>query len=221
MTAVHLSMRARNSGARKFLFSDALTEVATYVFVRKDSRIKMLSNEDIAGSTLCRTSIRPSQELDQGDRNWLKGRKGNARSAPNTIEECFRLLDSGTVDGVVEAELVARASMNALGMADRVQSIEPPVALSRASMSWSRSRIRTHGPFSITSILLWPSFATAASMNGSVVRHLARFWGAQTKASAELAARLTSKTLSPASTPGLAPTPPDASAVATPRASAT
>ena len=69
--------------------------------------------------------IRLSQELDQGDRNWLKDGKVTLVRAPTT-EECFRLLDSGTVEGVVEAELVGRASLNALGMADRVQSIEPP-----------------------------------------------------------------------------------------------
>src|SRR5262249_2221030 len=33
----------------RFFFSDALTQVATYVFVRDNSRIRTLSNEDIAG----------------------------------------------------------------------------------------------------------------------------------------------------------------------------
>jgi polar amino acid transport system substrate-binding protein len=193
---------------QKFLFSDALTEVATYVFVRKDSRIKTLSNEDIAGSTLCRTAIRPSQELDQGDRNWLKDGKVTLVRAPTT-EECFRLLDSGTVEGVVEAELVGRASLNALGMADRVQSIEPPVALTSLHIVISKSH-----PDART-ILYYINTALAKLRDSGeyeriVMRHLARFWGAQTEAAAAGGGASDQQTLSPASTQGFAPAPPDA-----------
>ena len=48
---------------------------------------------------------------------------------PPTVDECFRLLDNGTVDGVVEAELVGRASMTSLGLGDKVRMIDQPVAL--------------------------------------------------------------------------------------------
>ena len=108
-------MQTRNSGAKSFLLGRSDREVATYVFVRTDSRIKTLNSEDVADSTLCRPSVRLTHELDQGGRNWL--RDGKIKLVrPNTIDECFRLLDTGTVDGVVEAELVARGqSMNALG----------------------------------------------------------------------------------------------------------
>jgi len=193
---------------QKFLFSDDLTEVATKVFVRKNSRIKTLSNEDFSGSTLCRTAIRPSQELDQDGRNWLKDGKVTLIRAP-TIEECFRLLDSGSVDGVVEAELPARASVKALGMTDRVQSIEPPLALTSLHVVISKSH-----PHART--ILYYINSSLAKLRDSgeyeriVGRHLVRFWQAQTEA-ADAAGGGTSDQHK--STPGSmqeAPAPPDA-----------
>ena len=193
---------------QKFFFSDALTEVATYVFVRKDSRIKTLNSEDIAGSTLCRPSVRLTHELDQGGRDWLKDGKIKL-VRPNMVDECFRLLDNGTVDGVVEAELVGRASMNALGMADRVQSIEQPLALTslHAVVSKSHPQART--------ILYYINNSMAKLRDSGeyeriLARHLARFWGAQTKAKAPSGAASDEPKTSPASTQGVAPIPSDA-----------
>ena len=188
---------------QKFFFSDHLIEVATYVFARKNSRIKTLSNEDIAGSSLCRTAIRSSQELDQGGRNWLKDGKVTLLRAP-TIEECFRLLDSGSVDGVLEAELVARASLNALGMADRVQSIEPPLALTRLHIVVSKSHphAKTILHYINTSIA---KLRESGEYERILGRHLARFWGAQTEAADAVAGDQNKP--SPASTQEFAPPP--------------
>jgi polar amino acid transport system substrate-binding protein len=165
---------------QKFFFSDYLAEIATYVFVRKNSRIKTLSNEDFSGATLCRMAIHPSQELDQAGRNWLKDGKVTLVLAA-TIDECFRLLDSGSVDGVVEAELAARASLNTLGMADRVQLIEPPLALTSLHVVISKSHPQAR------TILHYINTALAKLRDSGeyeriVVRHLVRFWGALTEA---------------------------------------
>jgi polar amino acid transport system substrate-binding protein len=193
---------------QKFFFSDALTEVATYVFVRKDSRIKTLNSEDIAGSTLCRPSVRLTHELDQGGRDWLKDGKIKL-VRPNTIDECFRLLDNATVDGVVEAELVGRASINALGMADRVQSIEQPLALTslHAVVSKSHPQARTILYYINTSMA---KLRDSGEYERILARHLARFWGAQTKANTPSGAASDGPKTSPASTQGVAPIPSDA-----------
>jgi polar amino acid transport system substrate-binding protein len=193
---------------QKFFFSDALTEVATYVFVRKDSRIKTLNSEDIAGSTLCRPSVRLTHELDQGGRDWLKDGKIKL-VRPNTIDECFRLLDNATVDGVVEAELVGRASINALGMADRVQSIEQPLALTslHAVVSKSHPQARTILHYINTSMA---KLRDSGEYERILARHLARFWGAQTKANTPSGAASDETKTSPASTQGVAPIPSDA-----------
>jgi len=191
----------------KFYFSDALTQVATYVFVRDNSRIKTLSNEEIAGSTLCRPAVRATHELDQGGRNWLKDGKVTLVRPP-TIDECFRLLDNGSVDGVVEAELVGRASVNALGMADRVQSLEQPLALTSLHVVISKSH-----PHART-ILYYINTSLAKLRDGGEYeriagRHLARFWGAQTEAAKTLGGADQAKA-SEISTQGFAPAPADA-----------
>src|SRR6185295_2374277 len=204
-TALDASSQFR---CRTLFFSDALTEVATYVFVRKDSRIKTLNSEDIAGSTLCRPSVRLTHELDQGGRNWLKDGKIKL-VRPNTIDECFRLLDNGSIDGVVEAELVGRASVNALGMADRVQSIEQPLALTslHAVVSKSHPQARTILHYINTSMA---KLRDSGEYERILARHLAQFWGAPTKAKAPSGATPDEPKTSPALTQGVAPIPSDA-----------
>jgi len=193
---------------QKFLFSDALTEVVTYVFVRKNSRIKTLSSEDMAGSTLCRVSARLTHDLDEGGRNWLK--EGKIKLVrPNTIDECFRLLDNGTVDGVVEAELVGRASINALGMAERVQSLEQPLALTslHAAISKSHPQARTILYYINTSMA---KLRDSGEYERILARHLARLWEAQTKATSPSGAASDEAQTSPASRQGFAPIASDA-----------
>jgi polar amino acid transport system substrate-binding protein len=192
---------------QKFFFSDVLTEVATYLFVRKDSRIKTLNDEDITGATLCRTSVRLTHELDEGGRNWLKDGKIKL-VRPNTIDECFRLLDNGTVDGVVEAELVARVSMNALGMADRMQSIDQPLALTNlhAVVSKSHPQARTILHYLNTSLT---KLRDSGEYERILARHLARLWEAETKAKTPVGATSEEPTISSAPAQGLAPIPSD------------
>lgn len=192
---------------QKFFFSEPLTEVATYLFVRKDSRIKTLNDEDITGSTLCRTSVRLSHELDQGGRNWLKdGKIKLVRS--NTIDECFRLLDNGSVDGVVEAELVARISMNALGMADRMQSIDQPLALTslHAVVAKSHPQARTILHYLNTSLT---KLRDSGEYERILARHLARVWEAESKAKTPVGMAPEEANVSPAPAQGLAPIPSD------------
>jgi polar amino acid transport system substrate-binding protein len=126
---------------------------------------------------------------------------------PPTIDECFRLLDSGSVDGVVEAELVARASMNALGMADRVQSVEQPLALTSLHVVISKSHphARTILYYLNTSLAKLRDSGEYERIMG---RHLARFWGAQTEAAKAVGGAAPDQKAS--ETQGFAPTPADA-----------
>jgi polar amino acid transport system substrate-binding protein len=162
---------------QRFFFSDPLYEVITSLFVRANSRIKTLRNEEIAGATLCRPAGYPIHELDQGGRNWVKDGKVTLMRPP-TVDECFRLLDNGTVDGVVEAELVGRASMVSLGLGDRVRMIEQPVALTTLHVLISKAH-----PHSRTILYYMNSSLTKLRESGEydriVERHLARFWEAQ------------------------------------------
>jgi polar amino acid transport system substrate-binding protein len=165
---------------QRFFFSDPLYEVITSLFVRNDSRIRTLRNEDIAGTTLCRPAGYPTHELDQSGRNWVKDGKVTLIRPP-TIDECFRLLGNGTVEGVVEAELVGRTSIATLGLGDKVHAIDQPVALTTLHVLISKAH-----PHSRT--ILYYMNTSLAKLRDSgeydriIERHLSRFWDAQTGA---------------------------------------
>src|SRR6185295_1954449 len=165
---------------QRFFFSDPLYEVITSLFVRNDSRIKTLRNEEITGATLCRPVGYPTHELDQGGRNWVKDGKVTLIRPP-TVDECFRLIDNGTVDGVVEAELVGRTSIALLGLGDKIRIIEQPLALTTLHVLISQS----HPP---SRTILYYMNTSLAKLRDSgeydriIERHLARFWEAQTGA---------------------------------------
>jgi polar amino acid transport system substrate-binding protein len=162
---------------QRFFFSDPLYEVITSLFVRNDSRIKTLRNEDISGATLCRPVGYPTHELNQGGRNWIKDGKVMLIRPP-TVDECFRLLDNGTVDGVVEAELVGRTSIALLGLGDKVRIIDQPLALTTLHVLISKAH-----PHSRT--ILYYTNSSLAKLRDSgeydriIERHLTRFWEAQ------------------------------------------
>jgi polar amino acid transport system substrate-binding protein len=162
---------------QRFFFSDPIYEVVTSLFVRTDSRIKSLKNEEIAGATLCRPAGEPVSELDQMGRNWVKdGRVTLMR--PPTVDECFRLLDDGAVDGVVEAELAGRASTAALRLSEKVRIIDQPVSLTTYHVLVSKSH-----PHARTILYYMNSSLQRLRESGEydriVERHLSRFWEAQ------------------------------------------
>ena len=193
---------------QRFFFSDPLYEVITGMFVRTNSRIKSLRNEDIAGTTLCRPAGYPIHELDQSGRNWVKDSKVTLMRPP-TVDECFRLLDSGTVDGVVEAELVGRTSMASLGLGEKVRMIDQPVALTTYHVLISKSH-----PHARTILYYMNSSLEKLRESGEydriVERHLARFWEAQGSPNPALS-------VMPAARPTSTPAPPkDAPAAPSP-----
>ena len=197
---------------QRFFFSDPLYEVITSLFVRNNSRIKTLRNEEITGATLCRPAGYPTHELDQGGRNWVKDGKVTLIRPP-TVDECFRLVDNGTVDGVVEAELVGRTSIALLGLGDKVRIIDQPLALTTLHVLISKAH-----PHSRTILYYMNSSLAKLRDSGEydriIERHLARFWEAQTGApnaalGAIPAAQPKASSISPL---GLTPAPPAAPA---------
>lgn len=162
---------------QRFFFSDPLYEVITGLFVQTNSQVRGLRNEDVRGMTLCRPAGYPVHELDQGGRNWVKDGKVTLMRPP-TADECFRLLDNGTVDGVVEAELVGRASISSLGLGNKVRMVEQPVALTTYHVLISKSH-----PHARTFLYYMNSSLEKLRESGEydriVERHLARFWEAQ------------------------------------------
>jgi polar amino acid transport system substrate-binding protein len=111
---------------QKFFFSDPFYESVTVLFVRNDGSFNFDSDEQVVNKTLCRTKGWSAYDLDKGGRNWVKDGKVILMQ-PQTAEECFRLLDEGTVDAVVIAELTGQAVAATTGMADRVHAESRPL----------------------------------------------------------------------------------------------
>ncbi|MGO9984066.1 MAG: hypothetical protein ACLPIX_07630 [Rhodomicrobium sp.] len=125
--AAELSQDAKYR-CQKFFFSDPLYEVFTVLFVKSNSPITFAKDDEIAGKTLCQPAGFSTYELDKGGRNWVKDNK-IVLMRPQTVEECFRLLDSGTVNAVVAADLTGQSVTAALGLGDRVKQLQRPVAI--------------------------------------------------------------------------------------------
>lgn len=163
---------------QKFFFSEPMYEVVTNLFVRESSKIKTLRNEEIHGTSLCRPTGYPLYDLDRAGRNWAKDGKVTL-IRPASVDECFRLLDNGTVDGVVMNELVGRTSIASLGITDRVRVVDQPVSLTTLHVLISK----TH-PHARTILYYVNSSLAKLRESGDyekiVERHLARFWEQQT-----------------------------------------
>lgn len=162
---------------RRFFFSEPLYEVITSLFVRNASPVVSLRSEKLDGSTLCLPAGQAVYELDQGGRNWVKDGKITLVRPP-TVDECFRMLEAGTVTGVVTTEFAGRASMNSLGMAGRIRMLNDPVALTSLHVVVSKSH-----PHART-ILYYINTALAklrdsGDYNMIIARHLDRFWETQ------------------------------------------
>jgi polar amino acid transport system substrate-binding protein len=162
---------------RRFFFSDPLYEVTTSLFVRNGSAIASLQSEKIAGAALCVPAGQAAYELDQGGRNWVKDGKVTLMRPP-TVDECFRLLENGTVEGVVATEYSGRSSVISLGLGDKVRMLDQPVALTPLHVVISKSH-----PHART-ILYYVNTALAKLRESGeydmiIERHLDRFWEAQ------------------------------------------
>ena len=121
---------------------------------------------------------------------------------PATIDDCFRLLSSGVVDGVGVSELPGRASIMSLGLTDRVRPLEPPLALATDHIVISK----TH-PHARTMLYYVNSAMAKIRESGEydriVERHLARFWESQAAAPHESLSTLPAASLKGAPAPAV------------------
>ena len=162
---------------QKFFFSDPLFEVFTVLFVKSNSPITFAKDDEVIGKTLCQPAGFSTYELDKGGRNWVKENKV-VLMRPQTIEECFRLLDGGSVNAVVTSDLTGKAVASALGIGDRVKPLSRPLAIGTYHMIVPK----TH-PHAST--LLYYINTAVAKLRESgeydriVDSHLSNFWTAQ------------------------------------------
>ncbi|HZV20819.1 MAG TPA: transporter substrate-binding domain-containing protein, partial [Hyphomicrobiales bacterium] len=116
-------------------------------------------------------------ELDKSGRNWVRDNKV-LLLRPQTIQECFRLLDNGSVNAVVTSDLTGKAVIAELGLTDRVKPLQRPVAIGTLHLIVTK----TH-PHAST-VLYYINTAIAKLRDSGdydkiTDSHLARFWSAQ------------------------------------------
>jgi polar amino acid transport system substrate-binding protein len=162
---------------QKFFFSDPLYEVFTVLFVKSNSTITFAKDDEIIGKTLCQTAGSSTYELDKGGRNWGKDNKV-VLLRPQSIEECFRLLDTGSVSAVVTADLTGKSVADALGLGGKVKALPRPVAIGTLHLIVPK----TH-PHAST-VLYYINTAVAELRDSGeydriVDSHLSRFWEGQ------------------------------------------
>jgi polar amino acid transport system substrate-binding protein len=162
---------------QRFFFSDPLYEVITGLFVPVNSSIRSLRREEMVGKSVCRPAGYPIHELDRGGRNWVKDSVVTLMRPPS-VDECFRLLDNGTVDAVAEAELAGRASIVSLGLGDKVRMIDQPLALTTYHVLISKSHPHARTILYYVNSSL-EKLRTQGEYDRIIERHLARFWEGQ------------------------------------------
>jgi polar amino acid transport system substrate-binding protein len=164
---------------QNFFFSDPLYEVFTVLFVKADSRLTFTKDDDIAGKTLCQPAGSSTYDLDKGGRNWVKNNK-IILLRPQTIDECFKLLNSGTVNAAVTSDLTGKAVIAMLGLQDRFKALPRPIGIGTLHLIVSK----TH-PHAST-ILYYINTAMqqlrdSGEYDKIVSRNLSRFWNSQEK----------------------------------------
>ncbi len=162
---------------QNFFYSSPLYEVVIAVFTKKKSQITFENDDELLGKTLCQTAGSPSYVLDKSGRNWVKENK-IVLMQPQTIEECFRLLDGGTVDAVIAGDLTGRTALASLGMTDKIRVSERPLALSTLHVIVSK----TH-PNARTIMYYVNQAMKQLKNNGEFTKivdnHLLHFWAAR------------------------------------------
>jgi polar amino acid transport system substrate-binding protein len=159
---------------QKFFFSDPLYEVFTVLFVKSNSPITFAKDDEIIGKTLCQPIGYSTYELDKGGRNWVKENKV-ILLRPQSVEECFRLLDSGSVNAVVAPDLTGKAVTAALGTGDRIKALQRPIGIGTLHIIVPK----THPHASTVLYYVNTSIAKlreSGEYDKIVDSHLSRFW---------------------------------------------
>ncbi len=162
---------------QKFFFSDPLYEVFTVLFAKTNSPFVFAKDDDVLGKTLCQAAGYSTYQLDKGGRNWVRENKITLLR-PQSVEECFRLLDSGAVNAVVAADLTGKSIAASLGLNDRVKALPRPIAIETVHVIVPK----TH-PHASTVLYYINSALTILRESGEYDRivdaHLSRFWNSQ------------------------------------------
>lgn len=161
----------------KFFFSKPVFEILVLFFTMNDSKFQFATDADVEGKRLCRPAGYFTFDLDKSGRNWVKQEK-IILIRPQSVEECFQMLERGEVDTVTINEFTGRAAVKKLNMGKLIRVIERPVSLLNLHVIIAKThpRARTYLHY-INSSLTY--LRASGAYDAIVDKHLSRFWGAQ------------------------------------------
>jgi hypothetical protein len=125
---------AKPAGCDGFLLSDPVLTVPSVLFARKGSGIAAGSDQDIAGRSLCTVDGADTGRLLGQRRNWQSEQLATFLSMPS-LEACFAAVSKGDIDAVLAADPEGRAALAALGIADEIEVIGEPIALTSLAIA--------------------------------------------------------------------------------------
>jgi polar amino acid transport system substrate-binding protein len=159
---------------QRFFFSDPVYEVFTVLFVQSGSNIKFAKDEEVIGKSICQPANQSTYELDKGGRNWVRDNK-IVLLKPQSLEECFKLLDAGSISAVVTADLTGKAAISTLGLEKKIKALPRPVDIGTVHLIVPK----THPQASTILYYLNAAVARLRENGGYdeiVDKHLSRLW---------------------------------------------
>ncbi len=161
----------------KLEFSKPVFEILVLFFTKRGSDFKYASDADVVGKRLCRPSGYFTFDLDDDGRNWIKDEKVTLLR-PQSVDECFQLLDRGEVDAVALNEFTGRAAVTKAGMGDRISAIEKPVSLLSLHVVIAKTHPRAKAYLEQVNQAL-ARIRKSGEFASIVENHLSVFWKAQ------------------------------------------
>ena len=160
-----------------FHFSEPVFEILVLFFAKRDGGFQFTSDEQVVGTRLCRPSGYFTFDLDKDGRNWVKDEKVTLLR-PQTVDECFKLLQDGEVDAVTINEFTGRAAMAKLDMGDKVVAIEKPVSVLNLHVIVAKTHPRAKELLEHVNQAL-KDVKNTGTYGEIIDKHLSAFWKAQ------------------------------------------
>ena len=160
-----------------FHFSEPVFEILVLFFTNKGSSFTFTSDEQVVGKRLCRPAGYFTFDLDKDGRNWVKEEKVTLLR-PQTVDECFKMLERDEVDAVALNEFTGRGAIANLGMNDKVTAIEKPVSVLNLHVVIAKTHPRAGILLDHVNRALKDLKGTGAY--GEIIdKHLSAFWKTQ------------------------------------------
>ncbi|PVY76431.1 amino acid ABC transporter substrate-binding protein (PAAT family) [Tamilnaduibacter salinus] len=164
-----------NTRCRHFLFSDPMFEMLVLLFVDRSGGFVFQDESDIHGKTLCRPDGYYTHDLEKNGRLWLTNNRVVLKQ-PDSVDACFRMLTTGSVDAVALNEFTGRSAMKRLNLENRVRIVQSrPLSIEGLHVLVHRDHPQAERLIGQVNDGL-NAIKDSGRYQSIVDRHLSRFW---------------------------------------------